>query len=81
MDIHKHTFEKPELLRINIIKNPNYNGAAGDKALLVRTCECKKQQAFDYGPYQEMRMSLRRLLTQPTPDEIALHFKDSDDDK
>lgn len=51
---HEHSFKKIELLRITVIDNPKYSGSMGDKALLVRTCECGADKAFEMGEYKAM---------------------------
>lgn len=57
-DVHEHRFTKPELVRITKIDNDKYQGIAGDKAFLMRSCVCGKREAYDYGAYKEMEAKL-----------------------
>ena len=58
---HVHEYERMKLVRITRIENEHYQGVAGDKALLVRVCKCKAEQAFDYGSYKKMSTRLSQL--------------------
>jgi hypothetical protein len=53
-DAHTHDYSKIELERIVQVQD-NYAGSAGDKALLLRTCDCGKRVAFEYGEYKAMK--------------------------
>lgn len=57
---HVHDFSiKGERIKAD---NPDYNGTTGDKAFLLRNCECGVTRVFEYGEYQKM-MSLCKELT------------------
>lgn len=53
-ETHIHNYTKLGMIRITKITNKRYRGSAGDKAFLVRSCECKKHLAFEYGSYEDM---------------------------
>ena len=60
-DTHAHKYEKVELLRITRIDNDKYLGTAGDKSILLRSCECGEKLAFDYGAHRKMKERLDRV--------------------
>lgn len=59
-DSHEHSFDQVQLKRIVEVQ-PKYHGTAGDKAFLLRKCDCGKTQAFDYGNYQSMLVNAKEL--------------------
>lgn len=62
MKDHIHTFAGEfHVKRITKVQK-DYSGTAGDKAFIVRDCECKqKVRAIDYGSYKEMQVKLTQL--------------------
>lgn len=61
---HEHDYSTIELIRITRVQK-NYQGTAGDKALLIRKCTCGKFIAFEYGNYRDMK-DLQEALTLDT---------------
>lgn len=51
---HKHKYTTTKIKRIDRIDNPRYPGTPGDKAFLMKVCECGKFQAIDYGPTKDL---------------------------
>lgn len=60
-DVHVHDHKKIDLVRIDRIQNKFYKGTAGDKAFLMRSCECGDKKAFEYGNTAEMKQLLKEL--------------------
>lgn len=62
-EAHTHKYGKAGIERITRIqprKVPwDYHGTAGDKAFIVKTCECGDKQTLDYGPYAEIKEKLK----------------------
>lgn len=61
METHIHEYVDLEADKIVRIDNPQYNGAAGDKTILSRKCECGAKRAFDYGSTEHMREVWKRF--------------------
>ncbi len=60
-NVHMHSYKKIELIPINTIENNHYEGSAGDKAFLMKSCECGDKLAFDYGATKQMKINLKNL--------------------
>lgn len=59
-DTHTHDFNQVQLKRIMEVQQ-KYSGHAGDKAFLLRKCDCGQTQAFDYGAYPQMLANAKEL--------------------
>jgi hypothetical protein len=59
-DKHTHKYTDVELLQIKRVQK-NYEGTAGDKSILVRTCTCGKQKAFEIGNTKDMEELLAKI--------------------
>ena len=59
-NVHFHNYTTPKIIRITKVQH-NYTGTAGDKAILVRECSCKKYEAFDYGNFKVMVERLKEI--------------------
>jgi len=46
---HVHRYRKIGLMRLTRIDNPKYTGTPGDRAMLLRICDCGDKIAFEYG--------------------------------
>lgn len=57
---HEHVYTEISLFRI-VRVHKNYQGTAGDKAILYRKCTCGKGKAFEYGAYKDMQALLKKL--------------------
>lgn len=52
-EVHIHQYTTVELFRI-VKVHKNYQGTAGDRAILYRKCICSKGEAFEYGSFKDM---------------------------
>lgn len=57
---HEHDLRTIGLIRIMEV-HKDYNGTAGDKALLVRKCSCGYSKAVEMGSYSAMQKQLKLL--------------------
>lgn len=61
---HVHKFKRIELVPI-VADNPRWKREllGGFAALLVRTCDCTAQQAFEFGTREQMEKSYKELTS------------------
>lgn len=65
LEDHQHDYVKWQLLVITRVQH-DYSGSAGDKAFILKACECGKTKAWDYGSTDSMKDRLMEIKANAT---------------